>query len=73
VDSISDYSDRNKYPESYVQNIGQRQWTEYELGTQIVQPEIRQEAFGLTNVVPARVILRRTIINKNTKVYNLLE
>jgi type III restriction enzyme len=73
VDSIPDYSDRSKYPETCVQNIGQRQWTEYELGIQITQPAIRQESFGLTNMVPARVILRRTIINKNTKVYNLLE
>ncbi|CAG8438019.1 5989_t:CDS:2 [Scutellospora calospora] len=54
VDEDQVFQKRSKYPESYMQNIGQRQWTEYELGIQITQPEIRQEAFGLTNMVPAR-------------------
>lgn len=70
VNEIPDYED---YPLVYRQNIGTRRKSEYELGLQLIQPSIIEEAFGLANMVPAQVILRRTIISRNTKVWNMLQ
>ncbi|CAI2188093.1 3260_t:CDS:2, partial [Funneliformis geosporum] len=66
VNSIPNYEKEKKL--SFRQNTGQVQRTEYPLGdSSLVQPEIREEAFGLANMVPAQVILRRAIVEKNTR------
>jgi type III restriction enzyme len=71
VNGISDYE---RERESFRQNIGKVQRTEKDLGDNtVIQDRIWEEDFGLANMVPAQVILRRVIVNKNTKVWNMLE
>ncbi|MCE8158930.1 MAG: DEAD/DEAH box helicase family protein [Candidatus Moeniiplasma glomeromycotorum] len=72
VNNIPDYSDRKKYSDEYIRNIGTRQWTEYKLDDHNIT-EIRQEDFSYTNQVRARVVLQRAIIDRNSKVWELVE
>ena len=72
VNNIPNYA--KDFPLKYRQNIGKVQRSEYGLADPgLIQVPIWEEDFGLTNMVPAQVILRRTIIEKNTKVWNMLE
>jgi hypothetical protein len=65
VNNIPDYEN---YPLGYRQSTGTRQKSEYDLGLRSAQPETVEEAFGMANMIPAQVILRRAIISQNTKV-----
>lgn len=72
VNKIPNYE--RDFPLQHRQNIGEVERIEKELGnTAIIQDKRWKEDFGLANMVPAQVILRRVIVNKNTKVWNMLE
>lgn len=72
VNKIPNYE--QEFPPEHRQNIGKVRRIQKVLGdTTIIQDQIWEEDFGLSNMVPAQVILRRVIVNKNTKVWNMLE
>jgi type III restriction enzyme len=72
VNQIPNYE--RDFPPEHRQNIGKVRRTVKDLGNpNIIQDPVWEENFGLENMVPAQVILRRVIINKNTKVWNMLE
>jgi len=61
-------------PLEFRQNIGEVERIEKDLGNfAIIEDKKWKEEFGLANMVPAQVILRAVIVNKNTKVWNMLE
>jgi len=69
VDSIPNYDD---FPEK-TGNKATMEWTEYKLGDKEKLEIRRKEELYLTNQVRARVILQREIIDKISKVWNIIE
>jgi len=69
VDSIPNYDD---FPEK-TGNKATMEWTEYKLGDKEQLEIRRKEELYLTNQVRARVILQRAIIDKISKVWNIIE